>query len=39
MPDVLIWGDTIRSPALRHEIPLAVGDRSSTSSRAPRARW
>jgi Xaa-Pro aminopeptidase len=26
MPDVLIWGDTIRSPALRHEIPLAVGD-------------
>jgi Xaa-Pro aminopeptidase len=26
MPDVLIWGDTIRSPELRHEIPLAVGD-------------
>jgi Xaa-Pro aminopeptidase len=26
MPDVLIWGDTIRSPAMRHEIPLAVGD-------------
>jgi Xaa-Pro aminopeptidase len=23
---VLIYGDTLRSPALRHEIPLAVGD-------------
>jgi Xaa-Pro aminopeptidase len=26
MPDVLIFGDTIRHPALRHEIPLAVPD-------------
>jgi Xaa-Pro aminopeptidase len=23
---VLIWGDTERSPAMRHEIPLAIGD-------------
>ena len=26
MPDVLIIGDTIRSPELRHEVPLAVPD-------------
>lgn len=26
MPDVLIYGDTERSPALRHEVPLAIGD-------------
>jgi Xaa-Pro aminopeptidase len=26
MPDVLIFGDTIRSPELRHEVPLAVPD-------------
>ena len=26
MPDVLIYGDTIRSPELRHEIPLTVPD-------------
>lgn len=26
MPDVLIVGDTVRSPELRHEIPLAVPD-------------
>ena len=26
MPDVLIYGDTLRSPALRHELPLAIGD-------------
>jgi Xaa-Pro aminopeptidase len=24
--NILIWGDTERSPALRHEIPLAIGD-------------
>jgi Xaa-Pro aminopeptidase len=24
--DVLIWGDTERSPAMRHEVPLAIGD-------------
>lgn len=24
--DVLIWGDTERSPTLRHELPLAIGD-------------
>ncbi len=24
--DVLIWGDTERSPTLRHEVPLAIGD-------------
>jgi Xaa-Pro aminopeptidase len=24
--DVLIYGDTLRSPALRHELPLAIGD-------------
>jgi Xaa-Pro aminopeptidase len=24
--DVLIWGDTERSPALRHEVPVAIGD-------------
>jgi Xaa-Pro aminopeptidase len=26
MPDVLIVGDTVRSPELRHEVPLAVPD-------------
>jgi Xaa-Pro aminopeptidase len=26
MPDVLIFGDTIRSPDLRHEIPLVIPD-------------
>jgi Xaa-Pro aminopeptidase len=26
VPDVLIYGDTIRHPALRHEIPLSVPD-------------
>jgi hypothetical protein len=24
--NVLIWGDTETSPALRHEVPLAIGD-------------
>jgi Xaa-Pro aminopeptidase len=26
VPDVLIYGDTIRSPELRHEVPVAIGD-------------
>jgi Xaa-Pro aminopeptidase len=26
MPDVLLYGDTIRSPELRHEVPLAIPD-------------
>ena len=26
MPDLLIWGDTFRSPELRHEVPLAIPD-------------
>jgi Xaa-Pro aminopeptidase len=26
MPDVLIYGDTVRSPELRHEVPVAVPD-------------
>jgi len=26
VPDVLIYGDTIRSPELRHEVPVAVPD-------------
>jgi Xaa-Pro aminopeptidase len=26
MPDLLLYGDTIRSAALRHEIPIAIGD-------------
>ena len=26
MPDVLIYADTVRSPELRHEVPLAIGD-------------
>ncbi len=26
MPDVLIYGDSIRSPELRHEVPLAITD-------------
>ncbi|MDX6408975.1 MAG: Xaa-Pro aminopeptidase [Gaiellaceae bacterium] len=26
MPDVLIYGDTIRSPELRHEVPLPIAD-------------
>ena len=24
--DVLVWGDTERSPAMRHEVPLSIGD-------------
>jgi len=26
VPDVLIYGDTIRSPELRHEVPIGIGD-------------
>jgi Xaa-Pro aminopeptidase len=26
MPDVLLYGDTIRSPALRHEVPISILD-------------
>jgi Xaa-Pro aminopeptidase len=26
MPDVLLYGDTERSAALRHEVPIAIGD-------------
>ena len=26
MPDVLIFGDTVRSPELRHEVPVSVPD-------------
>lgn len=26
MPDVLIYGDTLRHPELRHEVPLTLGD-------------
>ena len=26
MADVLIYGDTERSPAMRHEVPLGIGD-------------
>src|SRR5579864_6007024 len=26
MPDVLIYGDTVRSPELRHEVPLPIPD-------------
>ncbi|MGI9112959.1 MAG: M24 family metallopeptidase [Gaiellaceae bacterium] len=26
MPDVLIIGDSVRSPELRHEVPLSIGD-------------
>src|SRR5712691_8633689 len=26
MPDVLIYGDTVRSPELRHEVPIAIPD-------------
>ena len=26
MPDVLIFGDTVRSPELRHEVPVAIPD-------------
>ena len=26
MPDVLLYGDTVRSPALRHEVPISVID-------------
>lgn len=26
MRDVLIWADTLRSPELRHEVPLSIGD-------------
>ena len=26
VPDVLIYADTLRSPALRHEVPLSIGD-------------
>ena len=26
MPDVLIYADTVRSPELRHEVPVSIGD-------------
>ena len=26
MPDVLLYGDTVRSPALRHEVPISIID-------------
>ena len=26
MPDVLVYADSIRSPEMRHEVPLAVPD-------------
>jgi Xaa-Pro aminopeptidase len=26
VPDLLIWGDTVRSPELRHEVPLTIPD-------------
>jgi Xaa-Pro aminopeptidase len=26
MPDILLYGDTERNPALRHEVPIAIGD-------------
>jgi Xaa-Pro aminopeptidase len=26
VPDVLIFGDTVRSPELRHEVPMVIGD-------------
>jgi len=26
MPDVIIHGDTVRNPELRHELPLTLGD-------------
>jgi Xaa-Pro aminopeptidase len=26
VPDVLIFGDTVRSPELRHEVPVSVPD-------------
>ena len=26
MPDILIYGDTIRTPELRHEVPVAIPD-------------
>jgi Xaa-Pro aminopeptidase len=26
MPDVIMYGDTVRDPELRHELPLALGD-------------
>jgi Xaa-Pro aminopeptidase len=26
MPDTLLFGDTLRSPELRHEVPIAIGD-------------
>lgn len=25
MPDVLIYGDSLREPALRHEVPIGIG--------------
>src|SRR5436305_15312030 len=28
MPDLLLYGDTIRNPALRHEVPIAIMDPS-----------
>ena len=32
MTDVLIYADTVRSPELRHEVPIGSPIRSSTSS-------
>jgi Xaa-Pro aminopeptidase len=26
VPEVLVWGDTVRSPELRHEVPVSIAD-------------
>ena len=36
MPAILICGDTLRSPELRHEVPLGIGDPFAAESGQPR---
>ena len=37
--NVLIWGDTESSPALRHEVPVDIGDPFLYLESTAGARW
>jgi len=39
MPALLLWGDTVRSAALRHEVPLVVVDPFLLVDDGPGRRW
>ena len=39
MPALVLWGDTVRSAALRHELPLVVVDPFLLVDDGPGRRW